>query len=104
MLSYPSIGDAIANLRPNIAFEISNEDYSSLIWTNKEIHPPSFEEVQIEYKKLIDKYNSYNYFRKRKAEYPSFSEQLDLLYHEGYDGWKSKIDIIKNKYPKKGTI
>lgn len=42
--------------------------------------------------------NEYQY--KRASEYPSFAEQFDLLYHGGYEAWKSAIDTVKNKYPK----
>jgi hypothetical protein len=41
-----------------------------------------------------------NYSYKRMSEYPSIIDQLDTLYHEGYDGWKAKIQAVKNKYPK----
>ena len=40
------------------------------------------------------------YQRQRAAEYPSFADQFDLLYHGGYDVWKAAIDEVKNKYPK----
>jgi methyl coenzyme M reductase subunit C-like uncharacterized protein (methanogenesis marker protein 7) len=40
------------------------------------------------------------YIPQRAAEYPSIQDQLDTLYHEGYDGWKAKIQAVKNKYPK----
>jgi hypothetical protein len=40
------------------------------------------------------------YKEKRAKEYPSIQDQLDTLYHEGYEGWKAKIETIKNKYPK----
>jgi len=40
------------------------------------------------------------YITKRAAEYPSFAEQFDTLYHGGYDAWKAQIDAIKLKYPK----
>ena len=40
------------------------------------------------------------YTEKRAAEYPSFADQFDLLYHGGYDAWKAAIDEVKNKYPK----
>ena len=40
------------------------------------------------------------YREKRQAEYPSITEQLDDLYHNGIDGWKSTIKAIKDKYPK----
>jgi hypothetical protein len=40
------------------------------------------------------------YAQKRVAEYPSFADQFDLLYHGGMDAWKAAIDVVKNKYPK----
>ena len=36
----------------------------------------------------------------RRMEYPSIEDQLDILYHEGYDGWKKVITAVKEKYPK----
>ena len=36
----------------------------------------------------------------RAAEYPSFADQFDLLYHGGMDAWKAAIQAIKDKYPK----
>lgn len=37
----------------------------------------------------------------RRAEYPSFGEQLDYIYHNGIDAWKTDIiQPIKDKYPK----
>jgi hypothetical protein len=41
-----------------------------------------------------------SYAEKRALEYPSFADQFDLLYHGGYDAWKSAIDVVKAKYPK----
>lgn len=40
------------------------------------------------------------YKEKRAAEYPSFADQFDLLYHGGYEAWKSAIQTVKDKYPK----
>lgn len=40
------------------------------------------------------------YSYKRMSEYPSIQDQLDTLYHEGYEGWKAQIQTIKDKYPK----
>lgn len=37
---------------------------------------------------------------KRAAEYPSFADQFDLIYHSGVDAWKAKIKETKDKYPK----
>jgi hypothetical protein len=40
------------------------------------------------------------YAELRAAEYPSFADQFDLLYHGGIDSWKTAIQAIKDKYPK----
>ena len=41
-----------------------------------------------------------SYKSKRKTEYPSVVDQLDLIYHSGVDAWKAKIKETKDKYPK----
>lgn len=43
---------------------------------------------------------SMTYADKRKAEYPDIGEQLDDIYHNGIDGWKTTIKAVKDKYPK----
>ena len=45
-------------------------------------------------------YASNKYQRDRKKEYPSIEDQLDDLYHNGIDGWKTTIKAVKDKYPK----
>jgi hypothetical protein len=37
---------------------------------------------------------------KRQAEYPSFADQFDKIFHEGIDAWKAEIQAVKDKYPK----
>ena len=40
------------------------------------------------------------YKYQRVAEYPTWNEQLDNIYHNGIDVWKADIKAIKDKYPK----
>ena len=40
------------------------------------------------------------YKEKRKTEYPAIEDQLDDIYHNGIDGWKTTIKAVKDKYPK----
>ena len=40
------------------------------------------------------------YKYKRSAEYPAIVDQLDDIYHNGIDGWKTTIKAVKDKYPK----
>ena len=42
--------------------------------------------------------DTYKY--QRVAEYPSIADQLDTLYHGGYDAWKAQVKAVKDKYPK----
>lgn len=47
-----------------------------------------------------DRVANMTYADKRQEEYPSIIDQLDDIYHNGVDGWKSTIKAIKDKYPK----
>ena len=41
------------------------------------------------------------YKYQRAKEYPSIADQLDYIYHNGIDAWKTDmIDPVKAKYPK----
>jgi ribosome-interacting GTPase 1 len=40
------------------------------------------------------------YKAQRATAYPSIQEQLDTLYHQGYDGWKATIEAVKQEFPK----
>ena len=49
----------------------------------------------------LDKAEQLDYSRNRQAEYPPMEDQLDYIYHNGVDKWKTDmIDPVKNKYPK----
>ena len=40
------------------------------------------------------------YKRRRAKAYPAIGEQLDILYHEGIEGFRTAIKAVKDKYPK----
>ena len=40
------------------------------------------------------------YKNKRLADYPTWQEQMDILYHSGVDGLKTELKKTKDKYPK----
>jgi hypothetical protein len=42
----------------------------------------------------------YEYILQRQKAYPSIVDQLDTLYHGGYDAWKASIQTIKDQFPK----
>ncbi len=58
-------------------------------------NPVAYDEAAVQ--AFID---SQAYKDSRRAEYPSIVDQLDTLYHGGYDAWKASIKAVKDKYPK----
>ena len=50
---------------------------------------------------LDAEYSAVKYKYDRKAEYPDWGTQLDYIYHNGIDKWKTDIvDPVKKKYHK----
>ena len=96
----PTIQDAIRAIDPTLAFHISPDGVPSL--TNLGGTLPSKEEIDVKLAELITEWNSTQYQRDRKADYPDIGDQLDDLYHAGVfsDGMAAKIKTTKDKYPK----
>ena len=58
-------------------------------------NPVTYDETAVQ--AYID---AHAYKSKRQQAYPSIADQLDILYHSGFDAWKSAIQAIKETYPK----
>ena len=49
----------------------------------------------------VQAYIDANAYKEQRARaYPSIADQLDLMYHGGYDAWKAAIEAVKQEYPK----
>lgn len=46
----------------------------------------------------VQKENEYKVLR--SDAYPSIPDQLDIIFHEGIDAWKTVIQEVKDRYPK----
>lgn len=91
----------VKQLRPGAAFYFEQPvSYASLVWLDESQEKPTEQEVIAKLVEIQQAYEATEYQRQRQAEYPSFADQFDLLYHGGYDAWKAAIDTVKNKYPK----
>lgn len=93
------ISDALHVLRPNSKWGVG-DTYASIDWQDTEQTLPTSQEIETEIARQQTAADALFYQKQRKDEYPSIVDQLDILYHTGYDGWKAAIDIIKAKYPK----
>lgn len=56
--------------------------------------------IAAEMSRLQADYAARQYQRDRAQAYPSIVDQLDAMYHLGYDGWKAQIQAVKDQYPK----
>jgi len=95
------ISQACINLRPKAGISI---DENGIHWHNiQDNEIPTQQEIDDEANRLKLEFESTQYQRDRKKSYPSFADQFDLLYHGGYDAWRTAIQTIKDKYPKGAT-
>lgn len=94
------ITKALASLRPNASWVVEGYTYDGIQWLDTNQTKPTLEEVNAEIARLQTDHDVKQYQRDRAREYPSIVDQLDTLYHGGYDAWKASIDVVKNKYPK----
>ena len=91
--------DAILKINPNAEVTVNGNDVDNIIWHNgTEVISKS--DIQIKQTELQTEYNNNKYQRDSAAEYPSIVDQLDDIYHNGIDGWKTTIKAVKDKYPK----
>jgi hypothetical protein len=98
------IDKALLSLRPNSSWDLNGDDYSGIVWKDETQTQPTLEEVNAEIVRLKADYDVKEYQRNRAKEYPTIADQLDYIYHNGIDAWKTNmIDPVKTKYPK-GTV
>ena len=82
---------AILAINTSANVTIKNEDIDQITWHSG---PP------ISKTDILAKQTELSYINKRAAEYPNIVDQLDDIYHNGIDGWKTTIKAVKDKYPK----
>ena len=62
--------------------------------------PPTEEAIKAKQTELQAEYDAKQYQRNRASAYPSWQEQMDLLYHGGVDALKAELKKTKDKFPK----
>jgi len=95
------IQEAILKINPDAVATVSGEDINTceIEWHNGTT-PISKSDIEAKMNELQAEYDAEEWKRNRQAEYPSIIDQLDDIYHNGIDGWKTTIKAVKDKYPK----
>ena len=78
-----------------------DENESAILSSTVSDFTVKYADAKVKYDSLISTWNNEEYARKRATEYPDWGTQLDYIYHNGLEKWKSDIvDPVKAKYPK----
>ena len=81
--------DAIYKLYPNVVKTIEEKAFDA-----------NGDEVAYDTALVNAEVQKTAYIAKRQAEYPSYADQFDTIFHDGLDAWKAQIQAVKDKYPK----
>ena len=93
------IVNAIQAINPKAVVNILDDDIKKITWLEGTT-PIDEADILAKQKELQTAYDNNKYQRDRAEAYPSIADQLDDLYHNGIDGWKTTIKAVKDKYPK----
>jgi hypothetical protein len=83
------IQQAIIELYPQIKRMVGDDAFDI------DGNPVTYDETAVQ--AYID---AHAYIAKRQQAYPSIADQLDLIYHQGLDAWKTAIQAVKEEFPK----
>jgi hypothetical protein len=99
-----NIGNALHSLRPESEWVVRGNDIE---WLDKFQTQPSRSEIDEEIVRLQAKYDTQEYARNRKAEYPSVNELVVALWEgvveermAAVTSLEGKRQAVKAKYPK----
>ena len=92
------ITNSILAINPKAEVFVKDNDVKKIDWLKTT--PIAEEDILAKQKELQTAYDNKKYQRDRAEAYPSIKDQLDDIYHNGIDGWKTTIKAIKDKYPK----
>lgn len=91
---------AIIALKADAEVSVNAEDINQITWHDGNPSNITKQQILDKQAELKTAYENNKYQRDRAVAYPSIKDQLDDLYHNGIDGWKTTIKAVKDKYPK----
>jgi hypothetical protein len=91
---------ALMFILPQARYHFDGEEtYENLVWDDLFFIKPSKEEVDMALK--YAKISAYNDYRLERAKhYPTADQQLQMIFDLGIDGWKQRIQNVKDNIPK----
>jgi hypothetical protein len=79
-------------------------NYQHIVWKDTFYDKPSEQQLQEIYDQSAIAYQAdTSYKAERSLAYPTIEEQLDVIFHQGLDVWRQKIQAVKDAIPKPGS-
>ena len=100
---YTHIEDVLAELHQGQWFTFTdgnNKTYDDLIILDNSKAKPTEKELTDALAKQQSDFDANQYQRDRATDYPTWQEQMDLIYHKGVAGLKAELKKTKDKFPK----
>jgi len=97
-----NIISAIMAINPDAQVTVNADDYNQITW-NKGTPVISKEDILAKQTELKAEYEAKKYQRDRAKEYPTWQDQLDMLFHDKKDGtttWEDAVQAVKDAHPK----
>ena len=95
-----AIISAILAIKSDAQVSVNAEDIEQITWIDGNPTNITNQQILAKQAELQVEYDAKQYQRDREKEYPAWQDQLDDIYHNGIDGWKTTIKVTKDKYPK----
>ena len=79
---------------------VEGDDINKITWMNGATPIPKAD-IQAKANELQTEYETQEYARNRRRDYPDVEEQLNKIYDDGLTKWKAEmVDPVKAKWPK----
>lgn len=87
---YIKDADIAIEVKDNAQIKMSMSDVESLVAKEEAV----LYDTHAELNEVV------GYRSRRSMAYPSIEDQLDRMYHSGFDAWKEMIKAVKDAHPK----
>jgi len=97
------ITQSIIAINPNTSFTVDGDSVDKITWYDG--NPTNITRAQILAKQVELKadYDAKEYQRDREFQYPSWQDQMDMMWHDKKDGtstWEEAVQAVKDAHPK----
>ena len=96
--------EAILKINPNAVVTVNGNDINTceIEWLEGTT-PISKADIEAKMVELQTEYDNNKYQRDREFKYPSWQDQMDMLWHDKKDGtttWEDAVQAVKDANPK----